>query len=230
MDYKRIYDSIIERARSRELDGYTEKHHILPRCLGGTDEPGNLVRLTAEEHYVCHQLLAKIHPTHTGLYCAAVMMTGGYKRANNKLYSWLKKKVSDRMKGPNNPQRLNPRSGERHHYYNKKRGDVLTDEGRKSISDRMKLKNPTHGVKPWNHNKATDYTRSVWSQADTLYVLWNNHAQPSYCKLYNLHVGKPQGGAKGVIAPYQNVYKYFKAGWIPTEDVEWSAFKEQVSE
>ena len=40
--------------------GYTEKHHIIPKSIGGTDTPDNLVTLTAREHFIAHRLLAKI--------------------------------------------------------------------------------------------------------------------------------------------------------------------------
>ena len=56
------YNNIIQRAQSRVLstDTYTEKHHIIPRSLGGDDLTSNLVRLTAREHFVCHLLLTKM--------------------------------------------------------------------------------------------------------------------------------------------------------------------------
>lgn len=66
MDYQKIYDAIIERAQSSQrsklkkndpLYAYFEKHHIVPKCLGGTDDTNNLVLLTAREHFVCHKLL-----------------------------------------------------------------------------------------------------------------------------------------------------------------------------
>ena len=62
MNYRRHYDRLIERARNRVLSGYVERHHVLPRCMGGGNESSNLVQLTAEEHYVAHQLLHKMHP------------------------------------------------------------------------------------------------------------------------------------------------------------------------
>ena len=62
MNYKRIYDCIVERGRNRELDGYKEKHHIVPRCLGGSNDADNLVELTAKEHFICHKLLIEMHP------------------------------------------------------------------------------------------------------------------------------------------------------------------------
>lgn len=57
--YSKWYFNIIEKRRTFSYDGYTEKHHIIPRCLGGTDIQ-NTVRLTAKEHFVCHHLLTKM--------------------------------------------------------------------------------------------------------------------------------------------------------------------------
>ena len=58
--YKKWYFSIIENAKNRPVIGYTECHHILPKCLGGKDTVDNLATLTAREHFVCHWLLTKM--------------------------------------------------------------------------------------------------------------------------------------------------------------------------
>ena len=58
--YTIVYNSIINRAKARVLDGYGENHHIIPKCLGGEDSKENLVRLTAREHFICHRLLVKM--------------------------------------------------------------------------------------------------------------------------------------------------------------------------
>lgn len=92
MQYQKIYDALVQRGMSRNLNSYTERHHIVPRCLGGSDLPDNLVRLTAEEHYVAHQLLTKIYPLHHGLANAALKMCQG--RPNNKLYGWVRKRFA----------------------------------------------------------------------------------------------------------------------------------------
>ena len=39
----------------------THKHHILPRYMGGTDDPSNLVELTIEEHAQAHLELYNKH-------------------------------------------------------------------------------------------------------------------------------------------------------------------------
>lgn len=94
MNYKLIYESLINRAKQRELEGYKERHHILPKCLGGDDSEGNLVDLTPEEHYVCHQLLLKMYPGESKLVYAAKMMTitRGDCPRSNKLYGWLRRR------------------------------------------------------------------------------------------------------------------------------------------
>lgn len=67
MNYEKIYNQIVERAKNRVLDCYTESHHIIPRCMGGGDEKENLVNLTAREHFMCHRLLVQIHPSNNKL-------------------------------------------------------------------------------------------------------------------------------------------------------------------
>lgn len=74
MDYQRIYDQIIDRAKERKLQGYKEKHHIVPKCMGGSNDVDNLVELTAREHFVCHLLLAAMYPNSTKLKYALTSM------------------------------------------------------------------------------------------------------------------------------------------------------------
>lgn len=58
--YTKWYNSIINKASNRTTTGYTEKHHIIPSSLGGTNDKENLVQLTAKEHFICHLLLTKM--------------------------------------------------------------------------------------------------------------------------------------------------------------------------
>lgn len=76
MNYEKNYYDYIKYVKSlgkRELD-YSEVHHILPRCLGGSDESDNLVVLTAREHFLAHYLLTKIYPENFKLIDAFRMM------------------------------------------------------------------------------------------------------------------------------------------------------------
>lgn len=59
--YYKCYSRIIVKAQSRPIskDVYYEKHHIVPKSMGGSNKTENLVLLTAREHFVCHWLLTK---------------------------------------------------------------------------------------------------------------------------------------------------------------------------
>ena len=63
MNHAKIYESLIETRKKRKLDKnlYYEKHHIVMKSMGGTDEDSNIVFLTAREHFLAHWLLWRIH-------------------------------------------------------------------------------------------------------------------------------------------------------------------------
>lgn len=66
--YQSKYDAIILKAKIREEDPfsnkltYRERHHIIPKCIGGDDSPTNKVYVTHDEHIKLHTLLCKIYP------------------------------------------------------------------------------------------------------------------------------------------------------------------------
>lgn len=55
--YTKWYYQIIE---SSTASGYIEKHHIIPKSLGGSDDSSNIAPLSAREHFICHMLLPKM--------------------------------------------------------------------------------------------------------------------------------------------------------------------------
>ena len=74
MNWQLHYDKLMERARNRKICGYTERHHILPKCMGGTNTKENLVLLTAKEHFIAHKMLVRMHPDVRGLWLALIAM------------------------------------------------------------------------------------------------------------------------------------------------------------
>jgi len=80
MNYNKIYNQLIERAQNRTLEGYKEKHHIIPKCLGGSNGKENLVELTAREHFLCHRLLCEIYPNEAKLKYALFLMAIGKRK------------------------------------------------------------------------------------------------------------------------------------------------------
>lgn len=72
--YTKTYFTLIDRAKSRPLPNKFEKHHIVPKSMGGSNKKENLVALTIKEHRLCHILLTKMvsDPRHKiSMNCAA---------------------------------------------------------------------------------------------------------------------------------------------------------------
>lgn len=111
MNYTKIYNQIIERAQNRKVDGYVEKHHIVPKCMGGLDVKENIVKLTAREHFICHRLLCEIYPENTKLWYALWLMVIGKNRKNSlnpyilssRTYESLKLEFVKRITGISKP-------------------------------------------------------------------------------------------------------------------------------
>ncbi len=95
MNYNKIYNSIISKAQSRDkLDGYIERHHIIPKSFGGSDDDSNMVALTAREHFLAHYCLWKFNVGQARskmAYAFKAMSMGRY--MNSRLYSDFKKDV-----------------------------------------------------------------------------------------------------------------------------------------
>lgn len=72
--YQNWYDSIILKRKENIINGVSEKHHIIPKCLGGTDDIHNIVKVAPREHFILHLLLTKIHPSNTSICFAFAMM------------------------------------------------------------------------------------------------------------------------------------------------------------
>lgn len=123
MNYQKIHDQIIERAKTRQLEGYKEKHHIIPKCLGGTDDLENIVNLTAREHFIVHKLLCEIYPDNDSLIYAYWMM------ANNTSNKFYERKYYVSGKDYERAKRLfSERSSKR------QKGKKLTDAHKKALS------------------------------------------------------------------------------------------------
>lgn len=142
MNYQLHYNKLIDRSKFRVLSGYKERHHIIPKCLGGSNHKSNIAELTSREHFIAHQLLAKMHPTVCGLMFALHMLTrsNGLHIRNNRMYSWLMEKrsklQSERQTGKKRPyqkrspmkeetkQKIgNAQIGEKNHRYGKTNSD-----------------------------------------------------------------------------------------------------------
>jgi hypothetical protein len=155
------YNNIISNAMSRTLPAsiYTEKHHIVPKCLGGADSKLNIVKLTAKEHFICHLLLTKMLDginKHKMIYAAnrLLCISKNHQRykINSTTYQYLKEKVSTAR---SIDQKGKPQTIES----NKKRSATL--RGRKTytrtpeIIAKMQATKKANPQVPWNKGKTT---------------------------------------------------------------------------
>lgn len=77
--YYKTYNQLIDKCIQMESEGYsedvyTEVHHILPKCMGGTNDRSNLVRMPIRYHIMAHVLLAYAYLSNTKLIFAANAM------------------------------------------------------------------------------------------------------------------------------------------------------------
>ncbi|ANT40602.1 homing endonuclease [Klebsiella phage vB_KpnM_KpV477] len=204
MKYNEIYDSLIKRGLERglnkkKLDYHTEKHHIIPKCMGGVNNNSNYVLLTPREHFVAHQLLVKIYKDTKYFYKlvralnAMSMFNDKYSRPNAKEYEWVRtlcynankltnagrkhkpetlRLFSEQRTGANNP--MYGRKGELSPSFGKKRSKESNDKiwlnRNRNISQKAK----------YNISKGKR-TSPIWKE-------------PMYNELFNLYVSNPVGG------------------------------------
>lgn len=104
--YTKWYYSIIYTALSqdRKKDNVNifEKHHIIPKCMKGSDLKDNLVLLTPKEHYICHLLLCKMVDENTDIWYKLLSAVSffnafnckmGRTKMNSKIYDTVRRKL-----------------------------------------------------------------------------------------------------------------------------------------
>lgn len=137
MNYQLAYDRLIYSRINNAPSGYIEKHHIIPRSLGGTNAKSNIVCLTPKEHFIAHRLLAKIHGG-TMWYALAMMSRKNTKsgrgvKVTSRLYDLIKKNDAK--------VRSEKYSGAGNYWYGKKIPDDIC----------MKMRGPRASVSGENH-------------------------------------------------------------------------------
>ena len=215
MNYEKHYNLLIERAKTRVIEGYTEKHHIIPKCMGGNDDASNLVELTAEEHYIAHLLLVKIYPNKGKLIYAANMMTvdahGG--RSSNKRYKWLKEKWIEQLRKDATGRKASDETKSKMSKRAIGKGNPMY--GRKGAD------HPAFGNRPWEVQLSRD--RSGYLYADQMYD-WYFKTLERYKTAGHKRFLKDSG----LDLPHKLVRTCLGKiadGWNPREDSDWLEWK-----
>lgn len=173
MNYQKIYNQIIEKARreGRSKGGttYYEAHHIIPKCLGGEGHEtqwkhhSNIVLLTAKEHFVCHRLLVRLYPENIKLSYALWMMcnkvggnTASRYTPTGREYQEIREAHSNVLKGKpawNKGRPSSSRGKKQTQEHISKRAFAL--KGRQVTEEtRQKQSQARKGRKPWNKGRA----------------------------------------------------------------------------
>ena len=155
MDYSRIYNQLISKRQNipPPENVYCEKHHIIPKCLKGTDDKSNIVRLTAREHYIAHLLLAKIHKN-KGLDKAVALMSRQISTIKFKFGSRLYQKSREEF------------AKKRQQFMKGKKPNWLKRNPR-SENNKQKISNDTKGIYHISYSdwlKLKSYSESVYKE------------------------------------------------------------------
>ena len=202
--YEKWYEQIVQRAKNRVLNGYYERHHILPRSLGGLDISENIVCLTAREHFICHWLLTKFtvgEERDKMLYALRMMRANkSGQRYTSKItarvYEKLKTEYSEiqrqRILGENNPM-----YGKK--FYRSEEGRIKQSQmvsgdnnGAKKPQSRKKISKSKKGVKrdPFNPEWLEKLAESNRGENNGMYG--KNHTDDSKSKMRAKAFGRKQ--------------------------------------
>lgn len=106
MNYQKIYDDLIRSRSIRVLEKGVqyEQHHIIPKCLGGSNDSSNLILLTPREHFLAHWLLWRIHRIYKLAY-AFKLMSARLPNVSSRAYAEAKEAHSNTPLPPR-PQKV----------------------------------------------------------------------------------------------------------------------------
>ena len=130
-----------ERENKKDQNYYQERHHIIPKSCGGSNDDNNLIYLYPQEHLFAHKLLHEENPENKSLNYAYWMMLNTAKQKQEEV-------VLEDLANSYQEMRetfINMNSGENHYLYGKK----LSEDFNKKIHEAREYKkgedNPWYG-------------------------------------------------------------------------------------
>jgi hypothetical protein len=194
--YTKTYFNIIYRARQRKIDGYFEKHHIIPKSLGGSNKKENLINLTAREHFICHLLLIRMY---TGanrnkmIHASWAMATLENKhqeryKISSKIYKLLREQYANIKSNS-----LKGKPGIPHSEETKKKiSESLTGKKRSPMSEEAKKK-LSASLKGKNLGKVRSTEQRLAMSKKLKGKLGITHSEETKQKLREINLGKKKG-------------------------------------
>ena len=184
MTYNTFINNILTtRGRFACGNEYHEKHHIIPKCCGGTNDEDNLIDLFAREHFEAHRLLALENPENESLaYAWSCMAFPKSKLHNNHRYELTPEEyeevriavskamtghvVSEEARKKMSKAKKGKYTGEKCHLY----GKHLSEETKQKISNKKKGKYSVEN-NPFYGKHHTDETKEKLSKKNSKKVV-----------------------------------------------------------
>lgn len=144
--YARWYHAFIEARRFRKHQKGMQRHHIMPKSLGGLDVPSNFVYLTPREHFHAHLVLTYITEGQARSKMAFALKRFGGRNAKWS-YAIAAKRLSVAMSGEGNPfygkkhtaESKLKFSGENHGMHGRSCTDVWVENYGQEVADQLKI-------------------------------------------------------------------------------------------
>lgn len=181
--YQEFINNILNtRGRFECGEEYHETHHIVPKCMGGTNDDENLIDLFAREHFEAHRLLALENPDNRKLIHAWWMMSTVTIDSEQRQveitpeeYEEAKKALSKAMSGKNNPMYGKP---------SPMRGIHLTEEQKQYLREiNLGERSPKYGTHTSEETKEKMREARIGKKA----------TDEARLNMRNAHLGKNMG-------------------------------------
>lgn len=150
MNYNEFIQNILDtRGRFSCGEEYHERHHILPKCMGGTNDEENLIDLYAKEHYEAHHLLAEENPDEKKLIYAWWAISGAKSLSTEGRYIPSAEEYEEAKKRMSAARIGTKASNEtRNKLSQARKGKKHSEETKKKLSDsKIGNNNPNYGKK-----------------------------------------------------------------------------------
>lgn len=92
------YNNFISALKGQVVEGYSEKHHIVPRSHGGSNKKDNLIALTPRQHFIAHRMLWKAYGGSMARAYFLMNQATKYGKVGSKTYAMARKDYSEQVK------------------------------------------------------------------------------------------------------------------------------------
>ena len=138
LKYKNInlteYNNFLNECAEKDYSGQKiNKHHILPKFMGGNNDKNNLIKLNREDHYIAHILLAECFDKETHEYTGNIL-------GAHKILNYINKDYSINRLHPSIKQIMSKETIQKMRDAKIKTGSIILKDGKYTFSEEV-LKN-----------------------------------------------------------------------------------------